>query len=72
MIMEGFAMKNNDQRDNKLIEDQWFDDDCFYHLVIEGEKENRRQPTGNNAGCGFVVAGVLIALIIIDAILKAM
>ena len=72
MIMEGFAMKNNDQRDDKLIKDQWFDDDCFYHLVIEGENENQRQPTGNNAGCGFVVAGVLIAMIIIDVILKAM
>ena len=70
--MEGFAMKNDDQRDDRLIKDKWFDDYCFYKLVIEDEQEPRHQHTDSDAGCGFVVAGTLIAMIILDAILKAL
>ena len=65
-------MKNNDQRDDKFIKDQWFDDYCFYKLVIEDDQNTPRQHTSNGPGCGYVVIGTLIVMIIIDSILRVM
>ena len=60
------------QKDDKFIKDEWFDDYCFYKLVIEDEKKTQHRATSDDAGCGFVAMGVLIVMIIIDSILKAL
>ena len=61
-----------DHKDDKFIKDRWFDDYCFYKLVIEDEQKTPHQTTSNDVGCGFVTMGVLIVMIIIDSILKAL
>ena len=61
-----------DHKDDKFIKDKWFDDYCFYKLVIEDEQKTQHQATGNDIGCGFVAMGILIVMIIIDSIFKAL
>ena len=61
-------MKDRNQNDNKFIKDQWFDDYCFYKLVIE--EENNPTPSENPTGCGYTLMGVLLFLMFFFEIIK--
>ena len=64
-------MRNRNQKDNRFIKDQWFDDYCFYKLVID-EKDKHTSPSAGNNGCAYAVIVVILFLMLVSEIAKAL
>ena len=52
--------------EDKFIKDKWFDDYCFYKLVIEEKGSKPAGSSAENTGCGIVAVVLLVAFLIIN------
>ena len=58
-----------DNKDDKFIKDKWFDDYCFYKLVVE-EESKPSSSSAENTGCGTIAIVLLFAFLIINEVSK--
>ena len=64
-------MQNRDRKDNKFIKDKWFDDYCFYKLVIEEEEEKQPTSSKDPSGCGYTLMAIILFLMFFFEIIEA-